>query len=218
MRSTTVNINPLFPILACVCCLAFAAPAGHSTDFSGGEVGKVPQDMQVVNGAFAVAQFNGDKVLELPGDPLDTFGVLFGPPDQVELTVAARAQGESSGRRHPEFGVGAGDVAGFRLMFLPGQKRVELRKGDDPVASADYGWRWASGSWTELRLRVRKTADGSWKVEGKAWRAGDPEPQQWAVSVEEKDQPTAGRASLWAVPFSGKPIRFDNLSATPAGS
>ena len=203
-------------MLTCVGCLAFASPGGFSTDFSGDEIGKVPQDMQVVSGAFAVAEFNGDKVLQLPGDPLDTFGVLFGPPGQVETTVGARVQSETSGRRHSEFGVGAGDIAGFKLMFLPGQKRIELRKGDDPVATADYGWRWSSGSWTELRLRVRKTADGRWRVEGKAWRAGDPEPPGWAVSVEEKEQPTAGRASVWALPFSGKPIRFDNLTATSA--
>ena len=206
----------LFAVLACVCCTALAAaPAGYSTDFSSAEVGKAPPDMQVVSGAFTVAEFNGDKVLQVPGEPLDTLGVLFGPPGQVELTVAARVHGESAGRRHPEFGVGAGDVAGFRLMLLPGQKRLELRKGDDPIAGAEYAWRWVSGSWTELRLRIRKTPNGTWRIEGKSWRAGDREPQQWAVSVEEKEQPVAGRASLWAVPFSGKPIRFDNLAVAP---
>ena len=66
-----------------------------------------------------------------------------------------------------------------------------------------------------LRLRVQKTDTGTWKVEGRAWASGQQEPQAWAVSVEEKQKPPAGRASVWAIPFSGKPIRFDDLAASP---
>ena len=101
-------------------------------------------------------------------------------------------------------------------MLLPGQKKLELRKGDDPVAIADLPQPWTSGSWVSYRLQIRNTSDGRWKIEGKAWPAGNPEPQAWPVSVETKDAAPAGCASLWGVPFSGKPIRFDDLSCGPA--
>ena len=192
-----------------------AAPDRYVNDFSAAEVDKPPQDVQVVNGAFAVAEVDRNKVLELPGNPLDTFGLLFGPPAQAEVTVAARVQGESTGRRFPEFGVGAGDVGGYKVVLLPAQKRVELRKGDDVVAGAGYGWDWTSGTWTTLVLRVSKAGDGRWKVHAKVWPSGWPEPAGWSVSADVAESPGAGRASLWAAPFSGKPIRFDDLHVTP---
>jgi hypothetical protein len=214
MHSRTRNPNRLLAALgACVCCLALADPGSYSANFSNAEVGKAPPDVQVVSGAFAVAEFNGERVLELPGEPLDTFGLLFGPAAAAEVTVGARVFSETSGRRFPEFGIGAGDIGGYKLMLLPGQKRLELRRGDDPVAIAPYTW--ASGAWTELRLRIQKTDAGSWIVEGKAWLAGKPEPQAWPVSAEEKQPPAAGRASVWGIPFSGKPIRFNDLTIAP---
>lgn len=214
MPSTIPNRNrPIATVAACLCCLALAEAGSYSTDFSNAEIGKVPQDMQVINGAFAVAEFNGDKVLELPGEPIDTFGVLFGPKNQAEVTVGARVQSDATGRRFPEFGIGAGDIGGYKLLLIPAQKRLELRKGDDPVATAPYTW--ASASWTELRLRIQKTDDGTSKIEGKAWTGGQPEPQAWTVLAQDKQPPPAGRASVWGIPFSGKPIRFDDLTVAP---
>jgi hypothetical protein len=198
-------------VAACAACLA---PAGAPTryDFSSAEVGKPPADMQIAGGAFTVVERDGNKVLELPGEPLDTFGLLFGPARPQETNVSAKVQGEATGRRFPEFGVGLGDIGGYRLMLLPGQKKLELRKGEDPVAAADLPEPWQSGSWMTLRLCVRKGDGGKWAVEGKAWSTGRNEPQAWAVSFEAAEPPPAGRASLWGVPFSGKPIRFDDLS------
>ena len=65
-----------------------------------------------------------------------------------------------------------------------------------------------------LRLQVRKAKDGEWKVEGKAWKQGSAEPKPWAIAHDEKTEPTAGRASIWGNPFSGTPIRFDDLTVT----
>jgi hypothetical protein len=194
----------------CSICLG-AAGTGYVNDFSAAEVGKPPADVQVAGGVFIVAERDGNKFLELPGEPLDTFGLLFGPAQGAETNVGVRVQSESTGRRFPEFGVGAGDIGGYRLMVLPGQKKLQLRKGEDPLADAEFPAPWTSGKWTELRLRVRKTDGAKWTVEGKAWPAGTPEPQAWPVSFEAATPPPPGRASIWAVPFSGKAIRFDDL-------
>ncbi len=202
---------------AWLCCLCLgAAGAAYVNDFSAAEVGKPPADFAGAGGgAFTVVERDGNKVLELPGEPLDIFGMLFGPQQPPEATVSARIQSESIGRRFPEFGIGLGDIGGYKLMLLPGQKKLELRKGDDAVASADLPQPWESGSWTALRLQVRRVADGRWKVEAKAWPAKEPEPQAWPVSLDASEAPPAGRASLWAIPFSGKPIRFDDLRVDP---
>src|SRR3954465_3377643 len=76
--------------------LLAAAPAGdaplYSNDFSKLQPGKLPDDQfLVLAGELAVKDVDGDRLLELPGTPLNSFGVLFGPtPDQPTGTVAAR--------------------------------------------------------------------------------------------------------------------------------
>lgn len=216
MRS---NRGPRFVVIAMIAvvgALFFISAGGkYHTDFAAAEVGKVPADMQAITGGYAVADIEGNKVLELPGNPLEIYGLLFGPADGAELDVRAKAWSASSGRRFPEFGVGLGDVAGYRLLLLPGQKKLELRQGDEPVASVPINEPWRSETWTWLRLRVAKKPDGKWAVEGKAWAADGREPAAWQVAHEADQPPATGRASVWGIPFSGKPIRFDNLSAEP---
>lgn len=191
--------------------LALGASQKHAPDLTSAAVGKLPADVQAVTGGYRVGEFENRKVLELPGEPLDVFGLLFGPADKAELDVRARAWSESSGRRFPEFGVGTGDVGGFRLIVLPGQKKLELRKADDAIAAASLPEPWRSGDWTWVRLRVAKRGEGRWTVEGKAWPAAAGEPAAWQVSHEVTEPPQAGRASVWGIPFSGRPIRFDGL-------
>jgi hypothetical protein len=197
----------------CCLCVAAAAGTGYVNDFSKAEVGKPPADAQIAGGAFVVAEREGNKLLELPGEPLDTFGLLYGPAQPAEATASARIQGESTARRFPEFGVGVGDIGGYRLMLLPGQKTLQIRKGEDPVANAAMPPQWTSGGWTVLKIQIRKLDNGRWNVQGEAWPADQPEPTVPAVSADLIDPPPAGRASVWAVPFSGKPIRFDDLTA-----
>ena len=201
-----------------VCCAAVALGAAekYHTDFSAAEGGKLPADVQAVTGGYKVAEFEKHKVLELPGEPLDVFGLLFGPTGAAEVDVRARAWSATSGRRMPEFGVGTGDVAGYRLMLLPAAKRLELRRGDEPVRFVELKEPWRSGSWTWLRLRVAKKNGGSWSVEGKTWPADGQEPHDWQLTYEAAQAPHAGRASVWGIPFSGQPIRFDDLSVEPA--
>jgi hypothetical protein len=199
-----------------VALLTLAAANEYHAGFSAAEIGKLPADVQALTGGYTVAEFENNKVLELPGDPLDIFGLLFGPGDKSEIDVRARVWSASSGRRFPEFGVGTGDIAGYRLLLLPGQKKLELRRSDDAIKSVDLSEPWKSGTWTWMRLRVLKQAESRWSVEGKAWPAGATEPAAWQVVHEVSEPPQAGRASVWGIPFAGTPIRFDDLAVAPA--
>ena len=51
-------------------------------------------------------------------------------------------------------------------------------------------------------------------MEGKAWNEKTGEPKTWLISYEEKSAPSSGRAAIWGNPFSGTPIRFDDLLVT----
>jgi hypothetical protein len=197
-------------LLASAQATAFAADSVlYTNGFDKAELEKVPEDMLVLDGGFAVKEEGGNKFLELPGAPLETFGVLFGPTEASGLSVAARIQGTGKGRRFPTFAVGLNGVGGYKLQVAPAKNLVELVKGEEVVGSAPFAWE--SGSWTMLRLQCRKVKDGEFKVEGKAWKQGDAAPKDWQISRAETAESPAGRPSVWGMPFAGTPIKFDDL-------
>jgi hypothetical protein len=170
----------------------------------------------VLNGEFAVREADGRKFLELPGAPLDSFAVMFGPAGNENTRLTARILGTSQGRRYPSFAVGLNGLGGYRLKLAPGKRSLDLCRGSEEsgeiVASCAFAWK--SGEWTRLRLQVRQTGNNEWHVEGKAWMEGSAEPAEWMVSYVEKEKPLSGRAYVSASPFSGTPIRFDGLVMT----
>ena len=186
----------------------------YAQDFEKAEVDKVPDGMLVLDGGFAVKATTGGKVLELPGDPLETFGVLFGPTEKDGLCVQASLLGTGKGRRFPVLAVGLNGVGGYKLQISPAKKALELYRGEEVKASAPLDWK--SGAWATLKLQLRKVKDGEWKAEGKVWAQGDSEPAAWQINFTDVTEPAAGRPSIWGLPFSGTPIQFDNLLVTPA--
>ena len=186
----------------------------YENNFEAAALDQVPAEMLVLDGGFAVKAEGGNKFLELPGAPLETYGVLFGPSEPSGIAVTARFHGTGKGRRFPTFGVGLNGVGGYRLQVSPGKKLLELYKGDAVIATAPFTW--TSDAWTQLRLQSRKTGDGRWKVEGKGWKHGDAEPAAWTISFDTDAELAAGKASIWGAPYSTTPIRFDDLVVSKA--
>lgn len=181
----------------------------YENDFQNTEPGPVPDDMMVLDGGFAVKEIDGNRCLELPGSPLETYGVLFGPTETAGVAVTARVFGTGKGRRYPVFSVGLNGVAGFKLRISQAKQTMELLKGDEILTAVPY--RWKSGAWTLLHLQVRNPKEGEWVVEGKAWTAGTEEPAAWQISHTATNEPPAGRGAIWGSPFAGTPIRYDDL-------
>lgn len=200
---------------------AFVSPAVaqgakplYENKFDQAAVGKAPDDFLILDGNFVVAEEAGNKFLELPGAPLDTYGALFGPTEKEGLSITARILGTGKGRRFPTFAVSLNGAGGYKLQVSPGKKLLELYKGDAVKTSAPFEWE--SGKWTHLRLQLRKVKDGEWKVEGRAWQEGVAEPETWAIAHEEKEEPVAGKSAVWGSPYATTPIRFDDLVVSAA--
>src|SRR5439155_8605341 len=86
----------------------------YETNFDKAELDKVPEDFLVLDGGFAVKEEDGNKFLELPGAPLETFGVLFGPTEAANVSVTARILRPGKGRRFPAFAIAANAAGGRR--------------------------------------------------------------------------------------------------------
>mgnify|MGYP002631057689 FL=1 len=185
----------------------------YSQGFEQTEAGKVPEGMLVLEGGFEVKAVAGGKVLELPGAPLETFGVLFGPTEKDGLCVQARILGTGQKRRAPSMAVGLNGVGGYKLELSPAKKSLVLFKGEEVKATVPFEWQ--SGVWSQLKLQLRKTAAGA-ALEGKVWPHGGKEPAAWQITFTDKDPAPPGRPSIWGNPYSGTPIQFDDLIVTPA--
>ena len=170
---------------------------------------QTPEDFLILSGTFEVKEEAGNKFLELPGAPLDSYGALFGPTQKQGAIVSGRGFGTGKGRRFPTFGLGLNGAGGYRLQVSPGKKQLELFKGDNSCLGVPFEWQ--SGKWTSFKLQVRKTGDGAWVVEGKSWTEGGAEPKDWMIAWPENEEPVAGRAAIWCSPYSTTPIRFDDL-------
>jgi hypothetical protein len=218
-----MKISPIPLLFLAILCSMLAARAAdpspepiYKNDFESAAVDTMPKDMLVVAGAFAVKQDKEGKYLELPGEPLDTFGFLFGPSEPADVSASARFFGTKKGRKYPTFGVSLNGVSGYRLQVSPAKQALELFKGgEERLNVVEVPYTWASDAWTSLRIQVRKTGS-SWIIEGKAWPTGSSEPEKWTITTEEKQSLPAGRAGIWGSPYSGLPIRFDDLLVIPA--
>ncbi|MBK7998694.1 MAG: hypothetical protein IPK15_08255 [Verrucomicrobia bacterium] len=213
-RMTFRSVAMLTVMAALALVSGASAQVLYTNGFDKAELEKVPEDMMVLDGGFAVKEEAGNKFLELPGAPLETFGVLFGPTEASGLAVSARVQSTNKGRRSPTFAVGLNGVGGYKLEVAPAKKLIELLKGEEIVASAPFNWE--SGSWTMLRLQCRKVKDGEFVIEGKAWKHGDAEPKEWQIKRAETMESPAGKSSVWGKPFAGTPVKFDDLVVTRA--
>jgi len=128
-----------------ICGLGLAALAQSKTlyeiNFEKAAVGSVPEDFLVLDGRFAVKEENGNRFLELPGSPLDSFAAQFGPAEVDNVVVSTRIRGTGRGRRYPTFGVGLNGVAGHKLQVSPAKKMLELYKDQDVKESMPYDWK-----------------------------------------------------------------------------
>jgi len=203
------TLSRFFLTLGLSALTAHATEPLYQTNFEKTELGKVPDDFLVLDGAFAVKEQGGNKFLELPGAPLDAFGFMFGPSARHGNEVIARMFGTKKGRRYPVFGVALNGVNGYRLQVAPAKRAIELLKGSTVVAKVPF--RWAGGEWLRLALRVQQTSDVEWTISGKVWVDGKAAPAKPTITHKETKEPRNGRPSIWGSPYSGTPIRYDDI-------
>ena len=204
--------------LAILLTLAFAvrtqAAPLYEQNFTAVEGEAVPEDIMVLDGQFAVKGAGAERCLELPGAPLESFGVLFGPAAKEGREASARVFATKTGRKFPTFAVGLNGVNGYKVRVSPAKNALELIVGDATEVKASVPFQWKSGEWTQLKVRVVASGTGV-KVFGKAWQGAE-EPKEWALSHEAAEVPPPGRAGVWGMPFSGTPLRFDDLTVSEA--
>lgn len=185
----------------------------HKQDFSSIEIKSFPDDYLILDGDWEVAvHSNQNQVAQLPGNPLERFGFLFGGYYESGHAVQARVFATRRGRVSPALGLGIHGISGFELRLAPSKKKIEIHSDGELKSSEDYTWN-GSEKWTNLEiLSLPESPSGPWLVEGRVWPDGGSRPEKAQISWISPDEPFAGQAAAWAIPYSSHPIAFDDLA------
>ena len=173
---------------------------------------KIPDEIIVVDGKFSVKSESNNKYIELEGAPLDNFGILFGPEIKSDVSVTARFFSESTGKRLPSFCIGLYGISGIKLRVSPGRRAIEILNGDQIKSSAPFEWKDNRWIWLNLIVRKNRNNENSFLAEGVVWY--DKDDKKYFVRCEFPELPPPGKASVWGIPYSTKPIKIDDLKIT----
>ncbi len=76
-------------------------------------------------------------------------------------------------------------------------------------------FKWSPKEWYRVTSRVDVAADGSGVVRAKAWKRGEPEPEQWTIEVPHKDAHKQGSPGLYGFALQAQfPVYVDNVEVT----
>ncbi|MFN3326313.1 MAG: PQQ-binding-like beta-propeller repeat protein [Bryobacteraceae bacterium] len=184
-------------------------PLPLSEDFESRAPNSAPGHWINASGKSSVREIEGNKVLVKHADNPFTkrARMFFGPSDLSNYTVEADVRATQRRRQMGDAGVVA---QRYQLTLFGNHQRLELQPWQpETERTVAVKFAWKPDTWYRLKLRVEPTADGKVKALGKAWAAGDPEPQEWIIERVDPIPNRQGSPGIYAdAPFE---IFFDNI-------
>lgn len=173
--------------------------------------GEPPKDVFVVAGLVKIAAREGNKAIVIdPGTELVDASAQLAVSAAGSASIEARILATKRGRSSPRFGVSVHGMSGHRLLINPAKKALELVRNDQTLATVPFTW--TSAAWVKVRLEAKKDPAGdTWTITGKAWPADAAEPAEPLIKHTDKSLKGQGKCALWATPFSGEPVFFDDI-------
>jgi outer membrane protein assembly factor BamB len=167
---------------------------------------------------FVVEEKDGSKVLAKTTDNkfFQRAMVFIGSPDMHDYTVEADVMTAGNRRKRSDVGL----INQRYLIVLKGNdQKLEISSNQErlrvPAADAPSNFRWEPNVWYRLKTRVDVAADGTGVVRAKAWKRGDPEPDQWLLEVPHRTAHRSGSPGLFSFSPQDVPAYIDNIKVTP---
>jgi outer membrane protein assembly factor BamB len=187
-------------------------PLPWSEDFDKIAPGQVPTHWINTSGKFSVRDVEGKKVLVKHADNPFTkrARVFMGPTDWKNYTVEVDVFANERRRQMGDAGVVA---QRYGLTLFGNHQRLELQPWQPETArTVTTPFPWKANTWYRLKLRVENTPDGKVIARGKAWPAGEPEPEKWLLEKTDALGNKQGSPGIYAdAPYE---VFFDNLKVT----
>lgn len=178
-------------------------------DLANSDEGSIPGGASVVRGRWSV---DAGKRLKAAPEPLLDNWLEFGPEIR-EKPATIRAAGSAPGGTtlRSRFGVGLYGKNGVQLRFVAGRGELELVRRGEVLATVPFAAEAKVEAVIHLELSAA-TERGNWRFSGRAWSEGAERPGtpiiEHQLFAAELLFPVAGRAVLFATPFSGEPVEY----------
>lgn len=174
--------------------------------------GEPPKEVFVVDGIIKIGSRDGSKAIVIDPFPITDASAQLAVSASGSASIEGRILAIKRGRSTPRFGISVHGMSGHRLLINPAKKALELVRNDQTLVTVPFTW--TSEEWVKLKLAATKGADDAWTITGKAWPAAAAEPAEPLIKHEEKGLKGQGKCAIWATPFSGEPVFFDDLLIT----
>lgn len=186
-------------------------PLPWSEDFESFKPGTVPPHWTNTLGKFVVREIQGNKVLVKLADNAFTkrARAMIGPAHFRNVTVEVDVSAVERRRQMGDAGVVA---QRYQLALFGNHQRLELQPWQpetERTVSAPFEWK--PNTWYRLKLQVENLPGGRTRARGKAWPAGEPEPERWLVERVDPIGNREGGIGIYAdAPFE---VYLDNFKA-----
>jgi hypothetical protein len=171
--------------------------------------GEPPKEVFVVDGTIKIAAREGNKAIVIDPAPITDASAQLAVSAAGNAIIEARIFATKRGRSTPRFGVSVHGMSGYRLLVNPAKKALELAKNDQTIATVPFTW--TTDAWLKVKLEAKKGEGDAWSITGKAWAADAAEPAEALIKHEDKGLKGQGKCAIWATPFSGEPVFFDDI-------
>jgi outer membrane protein assembly factor BamB len=136
--------------------------------------------------------------------------VFIGYPDMKHLTVEADVMSDGTRRKMSEVGL----INQRYCIVLKGNaQQLEVNSNLERLR-VSTPFRWTPNTWYRLKTRVDTEEDGSGMVRAKAWKRGDPEPDEWTIEVPHRNAHPSGSPGLFGFSPQDMRVYIDNISVT----
>ena len=185
-------------------------PMPWNETFDSVAVNAAPASWVSMTMKFAVRDQNGNKVLAklTEGSSLLTRSRAYiGPSDWSNYTVEADVNATTKRRQQGDAGV----IAQRYVLTLYGNSQsLHIEPWQPETArTKSMPFAWKPDTWYRLKLQVENLPDGKTRARGKAWPAGEPEPEAWMI---ERIDPIPNRQGAPGIFGNGlAELYFDNI-------
>ncbi len=181
-----------------------AAAPPWSESFDSGEI---PRHW-IGAGRFKITERGEDQRLHKPpaAAGFQRGTIYIGAPSLQNYVVQADVLGIKRGRRQPDIGV---INSGYSMELLGPHQQVRIQSWAAERRMAGFAdFEWAPETWYTMKLIVDYEADRA-IVRGRIWKKGDPEPEGWAIEVEDPLPIRSGSPGVTC--DSGVDVFYDNV-------
>ena len=183
-------------------------PLPWQEDFESIEEGKSPPHWVRATNRFVVREMDGNKILVKPPARrgLHRSNVYIGPPNMKDYTVQVDLLGTKPKRNMPDMGLIAHR---YTLEMQGNHQRLQVLSWRSDLRMAKWiDFKWEPNVWYTMKMTV-DIVDDTAHVKGKVWAKGEPEPEEWTITVEDPLPNREGSPGIYG--YSPAEIYYDNL-------